>query len=119
MENAERSDLTVVTTRPAVPVPPTEPYAPFSRQTPASAERPAAEPAHKRLVATLEAAKELKLLAREIGTLLAGSNPGEPQTPIRRSDQKGFFAGLDAQATEIEREIESARATLENIRRLI
>lgn len=117
MENTERSDLTVVTTRPA-PAPASERPAAFKPLSIGN-EPKQTEPAHKRLVTTLEAAKELKLLARDIGTLLAGSNPGEPTTQIRRSDQKGFFAGLDAQASEIERELESARVALENIKRLI
>lgn len=79
----------------------------------------APEPAHKRLVSTLDMARELKTLARDLGIALAGANPSEPTAPTRRSGEKGFFAGLDAQAGEIERELESARVALENIRRLI
>lgn len=122
MSETERREapMTVIQTLPggrADPPPRAEPSPSFSRLNIGHGQSP--EPAHKRLVSTLEMARELKALARDLGMTMAGANPGEPPAPTRRSGEKGFFAGLDAQAGEIERELESARVALENIRRLI
>lgn len=123
MSETERREapMTVIQTLPggrADPPPHAEPSPSFSRLNMGHGQQ-GIEPAHKRLVSTLEMARELKTLARDLGITLAGANPGEPTAPTRRSGEKGFFAGLDAQAGEIERELESARVALENIRRLI
>ena len=122
MSETERipAPMTVIQTQPGGhrdPPPRADHKPEFSRLNIGHGQSP--EPAHKRLVGTLEMARELKTLARDLGITLAGANPGEPTVPTRRSGEKGFFAGLDAQASEIERELESARVALENIRRLI
>jgi len=82
-------------------------------------ERQAGEPAHKRLLRTIEEAKALNASIRDLGIALAGANPPEQPVLTRRTPDKGFFAGLDAQAAEIEQALESARVAVENMRRLI
>lgn len=82
-------------------------------------DRQSSEPAHKRLQRTIEDAKALNIAIRDLGVALAGGNPAEQPVTTRRANEKGFFAGLDAQASEIEQALESARVAVENIRRLI
>lgn len=76
--------------------------------------------ARKRLSKTLEAAANVNAMARDLAEAMTGEKPPEKQMPIRRGQsEKGFFADMDANATEIEHQLESAKSAIELIRRLL
>lgn len=74
------------------------------------------EPMPKRFQRSLEDARNVCNLAREISTILTGSSPTEPPRETAPASAKGMLATLDHQAAELERRMEDMRTVLDHIR---
>jgi type II secretory pathway component PulM len=76
--------------------------------------------ANKRLAKTMEMAAHVNALARDLCEAMTGGAPTEKPSPVKRGGtEKGFFADMDAQASDIEQALENARAAIEHVRRLV
>lgn len=74
----------------------------------------------KRLHATLEEARTIANMVRELGVALVGNQAPEPMRDTQSSSSaRGLFETIASQADEIDRRFAEIRSVLENIRRQI
>lgn len=73
----------------------------------------------RRLQKTLDEARQVTQLARELGQVLVGqtANPEGYRARDVGTDSRGIFATIDAQAGEIEKELAEIRTVFSNIKR--
>lgn len=74
------------------------------------------EPVQKRFQRSLDDARHVCNLARELSTILTGVTPPEPPREQPPASAKGMLSQLDFQAGELERRIDDLRGTIEHIR---